>query len=83
METVCILLVACLTNVMCFFIGAKVGQTAAKGEEITLPNPVEAAKEHREQREAQKEAQREQNRIDAILRNIDNYNGTEQGQEEV
>lgn len=75
-----------LTGAMCigsFVIGAKVGQAASKGESITIPNPIEAVKEHKEQKEAQKAAEREQNRIDAILRNIDNYDGTGYGQEDV
>lgn len=65
----------------CFVIGAKVGQTVSKGETVELPsvNPFEA---HRKA-EARKEAQMEQERIDRILRNVDNYDGTGRGQEEV
>lgn len=65
----------------CFLIGAKVGQTVSKGEALELPsvNPFEA---HRKA-EARKEAQMEQERIDRILRNVDNYDGTGRGQEEV
>jgi hypothetical protein len=69
------------TNILCFAIGAKVGQTVSKGEEITLPsvNPVEAIRKH----EAKKEAEFEQSKIDAILQNIDNYDGTGYGQKDV
>ena len=65
----------------CFIIGAKVGQAVSKGETVELPsvNPFEA---HRKA-EARKEAQMEQERIDRILRNVDNYDGTGRGQEEV
>lgn len=65
----------------CFLIGAKVGQAVSKGETVELPsvNPFEA---HRKA-EARKEAQMEQERIDRILRNVDNYDGTGRGQEEV
>ena len=66
---------------VCFVIGAKVGQKVSKGEEIQMPtvNPMEAVREHR----AKKEAQSEQDRIDTILRNIEGYNGTPDGQEDV
>lgn len=65
----------------CFLIGAKVGQTVSKGETIELPsvNPLEAYRKS----ESKREAKAEQDRIDAILRNVDNYDGTGRGQEEV
>ena len=65
----------------CFLIGAKVGQTVSKGESIELPsaNPFEAYRKS----EAKREAKAEQDRIDKILRNVDNYDGTGRGQEEV
>lgn len=65
----------------CFLIGAKVGQTVSKGETIELPSadPFEAYRK----REARKEARAEQERIDTVLRNVDNYDGTGRGQEEV
>lgn len=67
--------------IVCFLIGAKVGQTVNKGEEIKVPtvNPFKAYREH----EARKEAEMEQNRIDTILRNIERYDGTPNGQEDV
>ena len=65
----------------CFVIGAKVGQTVSKGEALELPsvNPFEIHRKH----EAQKEAQMERDRIDTIMRNIENYDGTGKGQEDV
>ena len=65
----------------CFLMGAKVGQAVSKGEEIETPtiNPIEAYKKH----EAKKEAQMEQDRIDTIMRNIEGYDGTGRGQEDV
>lgn len=68
-------------NILCFMVGAKVGQTVSKGEEVKLPtvDPVKAVREHLDR----KEAEYEQNRIDTILRNIEAYNGTADGQEEV
>ena len=81
METILIIAAVGALNIVCFFVGAKVGQTVSKGEKIELPsvNPLEAFKEHR----ANKEAEREQDRKSTIMRNIDRYDGTPHGQEDV
>ena len=65
----------------CFLMGAKVGQTVSKGEDIELPsvNPMDAYRKH----EAKKEAQKEHDRLDTIMRNIESYDGTSTGQREV
>ena len=65
----------------CFLIGAKVGQATAKGEKIETPtiNPMEAWRNHQDK----KEAQAEQDKINTILRNIESYDGTDRGQEDV
>lgn len=80
MEILLILAVGAL-NVACFFIGAKVGQKVAKGEpvEVSLPDPVKAIRE----REDKKEAEREQDRYETIMRNIENYDGTDRGQKDI
>lgn len=78
MEAVTILAIGFLCCV-CFVIGAKVGQKVVKGEEVQLPNPMEAYREH----EARKEAERVKDKIDTIMRNIDSYDGTGYGQEDV
>ena len=65
----------------CFLMGAKVGQAVSKGETIETPS-VNPMKVYRE-REAKKEAQMEQSRLDTILRNIEVYDGTGRGQEDV
>lgn len=66
---------------VCFLIGAKVGQKVSKGEAVELPsvNPIKAIKDKRES----KEAEMEQNKLDTILRNIERYDGTGAGQEDV
>lgn len=68
-------------NVMCFFIGAKVGQTVSKGEAVELPNlnPMKAIREMQDR----KEAERVQDKIETIMQNIDNYDGTSAGQKDV
>lgn len=80
MEIALILTIGTLC-IVCFFVGAKVGQTVTKGEEIKLPK-VDPMAAHRE-REDRKAAERAQKRANVIMRNIDLYDGTELGQEDV
>lgn len=70
-----------IVNVLCFVIGAKVGQAVSKGEEVKLPtvNPLEAVREHN----AKKEAEIEQSKIEKIMQNIERYDGTGRGQQDV
>ena len=78
---VLLLLVMGAVNIACFLIGAKIGQKTAKGEAIELPtvNPMELVQEHREKRAAQEE----RDKVETILRNIESYDGTGYGQEDV
>ena len=78
---VLLLLVMGAANIVCFMVGAKVGQAVSKGEKIETPtvNPLKAYRE----REAKKEAEYEQSKVDVIMRNIEAYNGTADGQEDV
>lgn len=66
---------------VCFLIGAKVGQKVSKGEAVELPsaNPLRMVKESRER----KQTEMEQDKLDTILRNIERYDGTAMGQEDV
>jgi hypothetical protein len=79
--TVLEMLVMGAYGIACLVIGARVGQKGVKGEPIELPrvNPMEIVREHRERKEAEKE----QNRTEAILRNIETYDGTGNGQKDV
>lgn len=81
METLLIILATGALCVACFFVGAKVGQKVSKGEPIEMPklDPAKPIREHKER----KQAKEEQDRYDAILRNIENYDGTEAGQKDV
>lgn len=80
MEIALVLTVGVLC-ISCFMIGAKVGQTVSKGENIKLPtvNPIEAYREH----ENKKNARAEQDLLDAIMRNIEAYDGTGNRQEDL
>jgi hypothetical protein len=80
MEVLMILVVGTL-NVVCFLIGAKVGQMTSKGEEIKMPtiNPMTIYREHQDHKESEKK----QKQLDAILHNIECYDGTDRGQEDI
>lgn len=81
MEIILIILSVGILCMGCFFVGAKVGQTVALGEKIEAPNlnPVEAIREHQEKKHAEKE----QARLDIIMENIENYDGTPRGQKDI
>jgi hypothetical protein len=81
MDIIFIILAIGALNIACFFVGAKVGQTVAKGEKIETPtlNPVKAIEEHRNR----KQAEAEQNRLNTIMQNIEKYDGTGRGQDDV
>lgn len=75
MENALLAFVICVSNVFCFAFGVRVGQSVSKGEKIipTLPKittPKQAAK-------------REQEAINVILQNVENYNGTPEGQKDI
>lgn len=80
MEAVLLLIMGAV-NILCFMIGAKVGQAVQKGEKIELPtvNPMDMVREHREK----KEAENEKSRMDTIMSNIDAYDGTGRWQSNV
>lgn len=80
MEVLLIAIVGVL-NILCFVLGAKVGQTIVKGENIELPkiNPIQTIKESK----ARKEVERQQDKLNTVLRNIERYDGTSRGQEDV
>lgn len=81
MTTVLLIVMTGFLCICCFIIGAKVGQTVVKGEEIKTPN-IDPFKAYRD-KEANKEAKIKQEKLDKVLRNIDRYDGTSRGQEDV
>ena len=67
--------------IVCIFIGAKLGQKVSNGETVELPsvNPLKAIREHQNK----KAAEQEQSKIETIMQNIEKYDGTSRGQEDV
>ena len=85
MEAVIIMAVCAISNILCFLIGAKTGMAVAKNEPIELP-AVKSASKHvvaSQHEEDFRVAELEQRQIETILRNIENYDGTPYGQEDV
>lgn len=78
MEILLVLIVG-IMNILCFFIGAKVGQKVVKGETIEAPNPVKAIRSELDSFEQRKE----QERYKVINDNIDAYDGTSIGQKDI
>ena len=72
------LLVIAVSNILCFVIGAMVGQKVVKGESINL-DPIKAVKEHKTKVEAHKA----QERMEIIMENMENYDGSSIGQRDV
>ena len=76
-----VIFVVSTLNVVCFLVGAKVGQKVDKGEPIETPN-LNPVKVYRE-REARLQVEREINKLDTIMQNIETYDGTGNGQKDV
>lgn len=72
-------IVMSLLCIISFTIGARIGQKVVQKEEVRLPSPVRAIQEYKDAKEIEKEYER--NRI--IAENIDNYDGTSLGQQDV
>ena len=71
-----------IQNLMCVIIGISVGLTLQKGESFSF-NPIKEYTERKAEKQAKKEAKAEQDKIETILKNIENYDGTGFGQMDV
>ena len=82
---VLLLLIMFVINTAWFLLGVKFGKQTAKYEEVKLPvvKPAEPVEEHQVQNEAEQEAEMEKSRLETILLNVDNYDGTDEGQVDV
>lgn len=81
MDAILLIIVVGTLNIVCFLIGVNVRQKVDNGKEVKLPNvnPVEVYHEHQEKKEKKlKASQRE-----VLLRNIERYDGTSLGQEDI
>ena len=69
------LIIISILNIVCFLIGAIVGQRVFERKPVIV-NPVQEIKNHIEEKEISKEEQR----FNIIAENIDNYSGNSIGQ---
>lgn len=67
---------------MSFIVGAMIGQKVAMKEKIVL-NPVKIVKDTEEENQLKKEIKKENEKYDIRLKNIDNYDGSGIGQEDI
>lgn len=81
LETIILIVSIGIMNVLCFLIGAKVGQKVVRQETIELPKiePIKTIKQYNENKEIIKLQEKER----IISENIDNYNGTSLGQQDI
>ena len=80
-EPIVVMAVQGIICALCFHIGAKTGQKVVRGETIETPKfePVKTIREYNEQKEVRKEQEKQK----IIAENIDAYNGTPYGQQEL
>lgn len=79
MENLILIIVISILNIVCFFIGAKVGQKVVNQEPLEIPTPAKIYEEHKERAERNKLV--EETKI--MLENVDNYTGDGTGQKDV
>ena len=80
MEVTLLIIVA--SNIICFIIGAKVGQKVVRQEPIEL-NPIKAVNKAITEHKEAKEKEAEDEYFKTIYQNIDNYTGDSIGQVDV
>lgn len=75
-------IILCAFNLISFIVGAKIGQSSAKGKDIKI-NPVKAIKDDIKETKVAKADSLKRKQIDTMLQNIDKYDGTGIGQTEI
>lgn len=85
MEIVLLAIVICLSNLLTFITGAKIGQKVAKQEPIEMPNlnPVKAVKNAIAEHKEFEKKQAEEEYYETIMHNVNIYDGTNAGQKRV
>ena len=84
MEVILIIAVG-LMNIICLFFGVWIGQKTSRGEKVEVKTTLEALNPVKLYRDSQEKraARKEQEKLNTILDNIENYNGTSIGQKDV
>lgn len=81
MELLSVIALVSFFNICSFVGGAKIGQKVVRGESIETPKfePLKTVQEWNKSKEIKKEEERTK----IIAENIDSYNGTPYGQQEI
>ena len=79
LEIILLIAVIGVINSICFLLGARTAQKLANKQEVVLPNPA------REIRKIANDSEyrREREKVQKLLDNIDRYDGTPFGQQDV
>ena len=76
-----ILLIVSISNIICFFLGAKIGQRVVNNQPVRIidNSPIESIREKQDSKELKKQQEID----DVIKHNIDVYDGTSLGQKDI
>lgn len=76
-----ILLIVSISNIICFFLGAKIGQRVVNNQPVRIidKSPIESIREKQDSKELRKQQEID----DVIKHNIDVYDGTSLGQKDI
>ena len=76
-----ILLIVSISNIICFFLGAKIGQIVVNNQPVRIidKSPIESIREKQDSKELKKQQEID----DVIKHNIDVYDGTSLGQKDI
>ena len=76
-----ILLIVSISNIICFFLGAKNGQRVVNNQPVRIidKSPIESIREKQDSKELKKQQEID----DVIKHNIDVYDGTSLGQKDI
>lgn len=83
MQTVFLILVIEIFNIIAFLLGARTVQQLQRNEEIKLPNPIKAVEKQIVEYKENAELKKKQKEYDIMMENINNYDGTSAGQKDI
>lgn len=76
------MIIFCILELLSFVVGAKVGQSCSKGKDLKV-NPISTIKNSIDNSKKEKLEIKKKQKLDTIMQNIDNYNGTGLGQKTI
>ena len=82
MDIIYVIMLVFMTGSFCV-MSFIVGMLSIEGRRKINLNPIEAYKEHKEQKEQKEAYDLEQRQLATMLRNIDRYDGSSLGQEDI